>query len=110
MTRSSAGSGTSAASSTWLGGLGDEERVAFDYEPVMGNELQPFDPNQGNYGIELLGAGRRGEFELGLVFHHTSRHLGDRAKDFGIAWNLMGPQVAWTRERANQVWQVGRRR
>jgi hypothetical protein len=54
----------------------------------------------------LLGAGRFGRFEPALVFHHTSRHLGDRAKDFGIAWNLLGPQVAWTRESGAEVLQL----
>ena len=90
----------------FVGGPRGRGNVAFDYEVVLGDELQPFDPNQGNYGIELLGAGRLGPVELGLLFHHSSRHLGDRAKDFGIAWNLLGPQVLWTRESPAAVLQV----
>jgi hypothetical protein len=89
-----------------VGGPRGRGNVAFNYETVLGDELQPFDPNQGNYAIELLGAGRIGEVEIAGVFHHTSRHLGDRAKDFGIAWNHLGAQVAWTRETAGQVLQV----
>jgi hypothetical protein len=95
---------------SWVGHFGGDfdivagprgrANAAFDYETVLGDELQPFDPNQGNYEIELLGGGRAGRFEPALVFHHTSRHLGDRAKDFGIAWNVLGTQLAWTREAA----------
>jgi hypothetical protein len=88
------------------GGPRGRANAAFDYEAVLGDEFQPFDPNQGNYGIELLGGGRFGRFEPALVFHHTSRHLGDRAKDFGIAWNVLGPQLAWTRDEAGEVLQV----
>lgn len=80
-----------------VGGPKGRASAAFDYEAVLGDQLQPFDPNQGNYIIEVLGAGRVGEFEVAGLFHHTSRHLGDRFKDYGIAWNLLGPQVAWTR-------------
>lgn len=90
----------------FVGGPRGRANAAFDYEAVLGDELQPFDPNQGNYRIELLGAGRVGRLEIGMLFHHTSRHLGDRAKDFGIAWNFLGPQVAWTRERPGEVLQV----
>jgi hypothetical protein len=67
--------------------------VFFGYEAVLGSELQPFDPRQGNYFIETLGALRRGNTEVGVKFRHVSRHLGDRAKDFGIAWNDLGIEL-----------------
>ena len=38
------------------GGPRGRANAAFNYEAVLGDELQPFDPNQGNYEIELLGA------------------------------------------------------
>jgi hypothetical protein len=90
----------------FVGGPRGRANAAFEYEVVLGSELQPFDPNQGNYAIELLGAGRLGQVEVGVLFHHSSRHLGDRAKDFGIAWNLIGPQVLWTRESPGATFQV----
>jgi hypothetical protein len=91
------GSGRFGGDFDFVGGPKGRANAAFDYEAVLGDELQPFDPNQGNYIIEVLGAGRVGEFEIAGLFHHTSRHLGDRFKDYGIAWNLLGPQCAWTR-------------
>ena len=89
-----------------VGGPRGRANALFDYEAVLGDQRQPFDPNQGNYAIELLGAGRVGELEIGGIFHHTSRHLGDRFKDYGIAWNLLGPQVAWTRVGPVHAFQV----
>lgn len=80
--------------------------AAFNYEAILGEELQPFDPNQGNYLIELLGGWRWGRLEAAGVFHHTSRHLGDRAKTFGIAWNLLGAQVTWTSGEPGRTFQV----
>lgn len=61
-----------------------------DFEAVMGNERQPFDPNQGNYTLEVASSARARGAEIALVFHHVSRHLGDREKTFGIAWNVLG--------------------
>lgn len=55
--------------------------VVIDYEAVLGHEFQPFDPNQGSYTLEVSGSARMGRnAELVAVFHHVSRHLGDRAK------------------------------
>lgn len=70
-------------------------RVNFlgNFEAVLGEELQAFDPNQGNYTLDVLVTFRVAGVELGGVFHHVSRHLGDRAKDVGIAWNMVGGQV-----------------
>lgn len=89
-----------------VGGPRGRVSALFNYEAILGEELQPFDPNQGNYAIELVGGGRWGRAEAAVVFHHTSRHLGDRAKTFGIAWNHLGAQVTWTEVGDRQAWQV----
>ncbi len=64
--------------------------VVIDYEAVLGDEYRPFDPNQGNYTLEVSGSARRGATEFAGVFHHVSRHLSDRPKPFSIAWNTVG--------------------
>jgi len=61
--------------------------VLADYQAVIGKELRPFDPNQGNYVLEAAGSYRFGQNELFGVLHHVSRHLSDRPKRFHIAWN-----------------------
>jgi hypothetical protein len=60
-----------------------------DYEAVLGSELRPFDPNQGNYILEPAGSWFVGDNELSFVFHHVSRHLSDRPKTFAVAYNLI---------------------
>src|SRR6266446_1638985 len=67
-----------------------------DYEAVLGNELRAFDPNQGNYLLEASTSVRSKVAEVALVFHHQSRHLGDRDKVFPVAWNLLGVRVLKT--------------
>ena len=64
--------------------------VLLDYEAVLGNGFRRFDPNQGNYTLEGSGSIRAGRTEVAVVFHHVSRHLGDRPKAFAIAWNVTG--------------------
>jgi len=64
-----------------------------DSQTVLGGELQPFDPNQGNYTLAVSSSVRAGRTEFVGVFHHVSRHLGDRAKDFGIAWNTVNARL-----------------
>jgi hypothetical protein len=64
-----------------------------DYQAVLGNELQPFDPNQSHYILGVASSMRTGQAELVFVFTHVSRHLGDRGKTFGIAWNVAGGRV-----------------
>lgn len=66
----------------------------FNYEGVLGEELQPFDPVFANYTIALAGTVRAGSVELAGVFEHVSRHLSDRRKVFGIAWNGLGAEVS----------------
>jgi len=63
--------------------------VLADYQNRLGNELQFFDPNQGNYTLAASSSVRAGRTELAVVFHHVSRHLGDRQKDFAIAMNAL---------------------
>jgi hypothetical protein len=67
--------------------------VLVDYEAILGSELRPFDPNQAYYVLELSTSYRAGDTELAAVFHHVSRHLSDRPKQFAIAWNVMGGRV-----------------
>ncbi len=67
--------------------------ITADYETVLGDELRPFDPIQGNYILEAAASLRAGRTEIVGVFHHVSRHLGDRPKVFAIAWNTLGARV-----------------
>jgi hypothetical protein len=80
--------------------------VGFNYEAVLGHELQPFDPRQGNYNIDLLSTLRYRGTEIGLLFHHVSRHLGDRTKKFGIAWNDLGAVASRTARQGPWLWQT----
>ena len=64
-----------------------------DYEAVLGNELRPFDPNQGNYILELSTSYRIKRTEIAAIFHHVSRHLSDRPKVIPVAWNILGVRV-----------------
>lgn len=67
--------------------------TAMDYEAVLGNELRPFDPNQGNYILELSTSYRIRRTEVAAIFHHVSRHLSDRPKVIPVAWNILGVRV-----------------
>jgi len=62
--------------------------VLVDYEILGSNEYQPFDPLQGNYTLEASVWSDVQGAEVGAVFHHVSRHLGDRPKTRGVAWNV----------------------
>lgn len=66
-----------------------------DYQAVLGKEIRPFDPNQGNYLLEGSSSYRIGDAEVAGVFHHESRHLGDRAKIQAIAWNVLQVRVLY---------------
>lgn len=79
--------------------------VSFNFENVLGDELQPFDPRQGNYTIETLGTFRVRPVEVGLLLHHVSRHLGDRTKNFGIAWNDLGLRLGFSGQHDRWSWQ-----
>jgi hypothetical protein len=78
-------------------GLGRARFVA-NYNLVLGNELRNFDPNQGNYILDLSASRRFRYAEIHGRFHHTSRHLADRAKVAPVDWNDVG--VLATREEA----------
>jgi hypothetical protein len=67
--------------------------VSIDYEAVMGHDFRPFDPNQGNYTLEGSLSGRIRRMEVAAVFHHVSRHLGDRPLPDGVAWNVPGGRL-----------------
>ena len=60
-----------------------------DYQAVLGDEFRPFDPYQSNYYLAVSGSVRSGPHELAFVFHHLSRHLGDRPKRESVAYNAM---------------------
>jgi hypothetical protein len=62
--------------------------VVTDYEAVMGSELRPFDPVQGNYVLEPAASWFAGNNEFAFVFHHVSKHLSDRPKRYAIAFNI----------------------
>lgn len=74
--------------------------VTVEYEAVLGDEFRAFDPNQGNYTLEVASSARVGRTEVVGVFHHVSRHLGDRPKRFAIAFNSLGARVLrrWSRD------------
>jgi len=61
-----------------------------DYEALLGNEYRPFDPYQSNYLLEAAGSIRFPRVEMFVVLNHVSRHLGDRPKRLGVAWNMLG--------------------
>jgi hypothetical protein len=64
-----------------------------DYQAVLGSEFRPFDPYQSNYNLEANASYRWNGTEFAALFHHVSRHLGDRPKEFPIAWNVLGIRV-----------------
>ncbi len=70
-------------------------RVNFlaDYEVVLGHEFRHFDPNQSSYHLDVSASWRFESAELQAVFHHTSRHLGDRANTTSVAWNTVGARL-----------------
>lgn len=67
--------------------------VIVDYQAILGDEFRPFDPNQAYYALEVSSSYRAGGTEIAGFFHHVSRHLSDRPKQFPIAWNVAGVRV-----------------
>lgn len=67
--------------------------VRAEYEALLGNEQQLFDPNQGLYTLEASSSFRAGPNEFAAVLHHVSRHLSDRANTRGIGMNVVGGRV-----------------
>jgi len=70
--------------------------IVADYEAVLGSELRPFDPNQGIYILEPSASWFVGRNEFAFVFHHVSRHLSDRPKNYAIAYNA--PEARYLRK------------
>jgi hypothetical protein len=64
--------------------------VLVDYQAILGDQLRPFDPNQSYYVLAASSSYRTRWVEFAGVFHHVSRHLSDRDKEFPIAWNIVG--------------------
>ena len=69
---------------------------AANYQAILGDEYQLFDPNQGNYVLEGALSGRLPHVELAAVLYHQSRHLGDRPKDIPVDWNMLGVRALRT--------------
>ncbi len=67
--------------------------ILADYEALLGNQFRPFDPYQGNYTLEAAASARVAGTEVQGLFHHESRHLGDRPKRFAVAWNVLGVRL-----------------
>jgi hypothetical protein len=65
--------------------------LVIDYEAILGNQLRAFDPNQGTYTLEASSSYRIRITEVALMFHHVSRHLGDRRRRFPLPGTSWGP-------------------
>jgi len=67
---------------------------AANYEAILGDQFRKFDPNQGNYLLDLSTSWRAHGYEFAALLHHTSRHLSDRFKRIPVDWNMFGVTVA----------------
>ena len=67
---------------------------AANYEAVLGNQFRKFDPNQGNYQLDVSSSLRTHGYEFAALFHHISRHLSDRPKRMPVDWNMFGVTIA----------------
>lgn len=63
---------------------------AGDIETTLGGERRAFDATQANYHLEVGFRRELGPTEVGMVFHHVSRHLSDRPKEQAVDWNVLG--------------------
>ena len=72
---------------------------AANYEAVLGEQFRHFDPNQGNYLLDVSTSLRVGGIEAAALFHHTSRHLSDRFKVTPVDWNMLGASVTHSTRR-----------
>lgn len=64
-----------------------------NYQAILGEEIRPFDPNQGNYILEGSASVRLPKAEIAGVFYHQSRHLSDRPKIVPVDWNMLGARA-----------------
>lgn len=74
------------------------------YEVVVGSELRTFDPSQSNYTLDFGASYRYRRVEVTGLFHHVSRHRGDRVRERPIDWNMAGLRASAAFERRG--WQV----
>ena len=63
--------------------------IIASYQAVLGDEFQPFDPNQNNYRLEVSSSWRTKPAELAVAFSHVSRHRSDRPRVVTVAWNTL---------------------
>jgi hypothetical protein len=79
-----------------------------NYEAMAGEQFRRFDVNQGNYLLEGSTTLRLPRVELALVWHHVSRHVSDRPKEFAIDWNQVAGRVlaAWTSGARTVAWET----
>ena len=80
---------------------------AANYQVLLGEQIRIFDPNQGNFLLEVAASGRLPGVELAGLFHHTSRHLSDRAKIDPVDWNMAGVRVRMGGERGSIHYDIG---
>ena len=64
--------------------------IYLNMETVVGGERRPIDPRQTAYTIDLSVFARVWRGELGVTFHHVSRHRTDRENLGAPAWNMLG--------------------
>ncbi len=64
--------------------------VFLNLETVVGNKRRPIDPTQTTYTMDLSVFTRLVRGELGITFHHVSRHQTDRHNAGSPAWNMLG--------------------
>jgi hypothetical protein len=65
-----------------------------NYQVIIGDEIRPFDPNQGNYILGARVSARLHGVEAAMLLHHESRHLSDRDKRPAVAWNMVGARLS----------------
>ena len=64
--------------------------VFFNLETGVGDERRAIDPTQTNYTMDLSVFTRLPRGELGVTFHHVSRHRADREHPGAPSWNMLG--------------------
>jgi len=67
--------------------------LLFDNEIVLGRERREFDFNHGNITMETSASHRIASMDASVLFHHTSRHIIDRAASRVVAWHTVGGRV-----------------
>ncbi len=67
--------------------------VFFNLETVVGAERRAIDPTQTNYTMDLSVFTRLPRGEVGVTFHHVSRHRADREHPGSPSWNMLG--LSW---------------